>query len=156
MAYLPQHVGNVLQEAAINLNALTKGMIVRMRYKKLDGKSKEYWILVLQPKWKGQTDKNYLIHALNLDVLPTSDLFRLAEETGIIGSKSLWADRRLDIEKLQLDMSSRRFYNSNLKNVKILGSAYRTYLFNNVVSVRVCDYNFGTSFEDIVDLGIED
>jgi tRNA(Glu) U13 pseudouridine synthase TruD len=53
-------------------------------------------------------------------------------------------------------MSSRRFYNSNLKNVKILGSAYRTYLFNNVVSVRICDYDYGSSFEDIVDLGIED
>ena len=156
MAYLPQHRQNVLQEAAINTNALTKGMIVRMRYKKLDGKSKEYWILILQPKWKGSTDKNYLIHALNLDILPTTELFKLAEETGVIGSKSLWADRRLDIEKLQLDMSSRRFYNSNLKNTKILGSAYRTYLFNNVVSVRVCDYNFGTSFGDIVDLGIED
>ena len=156
MAYLPQHIGNVLQEAAINLNALTKGMIVRMRYKKLDGKSKEYWVLILQPRWKGPTDKNYLIHALNLDVLPTAELFRLAEETGVIGSRSLWANRRLDIDKLQLDMSSRRFYNSNLKNAKILGSAYRTYLFNNVVSVRICDYDFGSSFEDIVDLGIED
>ena len=156
MSYLPQHIGNVLQEAAINPNALTKGMIVRMRYKKLDGKSKEYWVLILQPRWKGQTDKNYLIHALNLDVLPTTELFKLAEETGVIGSRSLWANRRLDIDKLQLDMSSRRFYNSNLKNVKILGSAYRTYLFNNVVSVRICDYDYGASFEDIADLGIED
>ena len=156
MAYLPQHIQNVLQEAAINTNALTKGMIIRMRYKKLDGKSKEYWVLILQPRWKGPTDKNYLIHALNLDVLPTAELFKLAEEIGVIGSKSLWADRRLDIEKLQLDMSSRRFYNTNLKNAKILGSAYRTYLVNNVVSVRVCDYDFGTSFEDIADLGIED
>ena len=156
MAYLPQHTQNVLQEAAINTNALTKGMIVRMRYKKLDGKSKEYWVLILQPRWKGPTDKNYLIHALNLDVLPTAELFRLAEETGVIGSRSLWTNRHLDIDKLKLDMSSRRFYNSNLKNVKILGSAYRTYLFDNVVSVRVCDYDYGSSFEDIVDLGIED
>ena len=62
MAYLPQHIGNVLQEAAINTNALTKGMIVRMRYKKLDGKSKEYWVLILQPRWRGPGDKNYLIH----------------------------------------------------------------------------------------------
>ena len=76
----------------------------------------------------------------------------MAEETGVIGSKSLWVNRRLDIEKLQLDMSSRQFYNSNLKNAKLLGSAYRTYLFDNVVSIRVCDYNFGTSSED---LGIE-
>jgi hypothetical protein len=156
MAYLPQHIQNVLQEAPLNTTALTKGMIVRMRYKKLDGKSKEYWVLILQPRWKGPTDKNYLIHALNLDVLPTTELFKLAEETGVIGSRSLWANRRLDIDKLQLDMSSRRFYNSNLKNVKILGSAYRTYLFNNVVSVRICDYDYGSSFEDIVDLGIED
>jgi len=153
MAYLLQHIQNVLQEAAINTNALTKGMIVRMRYKKLDGKSKEYWNLILQPKWRGPTEKNYLIHALNLDVLSTSELFKLAEETGVIGSKSLWTNRRLDIEKLQLDMSSRRFYNSNLKNAKLLGSAYRTYLFKNVASVRVCDYNFGTSVEDF---GIED
>ena len=152
MAYLPQHIGNVLQEAAINTNALTKGMIVRMRYKQLDGKSKEYWVLILQPKWRGPGDKNYLIHALNLDALPTSELIKLAEETGVIGSKSLWVNRRLDIEKLQLDMSSRQFYNSNLKNAKLLGSAYRTYLFDNVVSIRVCDYNFGTSSED---LGIE-
>ena len=156
MAYLSQHIRNVLQEAAINIIALTKGMIVRMRYKKLDGKSKEYWVLILQPRWKGPTDKNYLIHALNLDVLPTAELFRLAEETGVIGSRSLWTNRHLDIDKLKLDMSSRRFYNSNLKNVKILGSAYRTYLFDNVVSVRVCDYDYGSSFEDIVDLGIED
>ena len=137
MAYLPLHIQNVLQEAAINKTALTKGMIVRMRYKKLDGKSKEYWVLILQPRWKGPTDKNYLIHALNLDVLPTADLFRLAEETGVIGSRSLLANRRLDIDKLQLDMSSRRFYNSNLKNVKILGSAYRTYLFDNVVPPKI-------------------
>ena len=156
MAYLPLHIQNVLQEVAINKTALTKGMIVRMRYKKLDGKSKEYWVLILQPRWKGPTDKNYLIHALNLDVLPTAELFRLAEETGVIGSRSLWTNRHLDIDKLKLDMSSRRFYNSNLKNVKILGSAYRTYLFDNVVSVRVCDYDYGSSFEDIVDLGIED
>ena len=156
MAYLSQHRQNVLQEAAITKQALTKGMIVRMRYKKLDGKSKEYWVLILQSRWKGPTDKNYLIHALNLDVLPISEFFRLAEETGVIGSRSLWTNRRLDIDKLQLDMSSRQFYNSNLKNIKVLGSAYRTYLFNNVVSVRVCDYNFSGSFEDIVDLGIED
>ena len=156
MAYLSQHIGNILQEAPLNTPALTKGMIVRMRYKKLDGKSKEYWVLILQPRYKGPSDKNYLIHALNLDVLPTTELFKLAEETGIVGSRSLWLNRRLDIDKLQLDMSSRRFYNSNLKNIKILGSAYRTYLFDNVVSVRVCDYDFGTSFEDIADLGIED
>ena len=66
MAYLSQHRQNVLQEAAIAKQALTKGMIVRMRYKKLDGKSKEYWVLILQPRWRGPTDKNYLIHALNL------------------------------------------------------------------------------------------
>ena len=153
MAYLPQHIGNVLQEAAINKTALTKGMIVRMRYKRLDGKSKEYWVLILQPRWRGPTDENYLIHALNLDALPIAEFFRLVEETGVIGSKSLWKDRRLDVEKLQLDMSSRRFYNSNLKDAKVLGSAYRTYLFKNVASVRVCDYNFGTSVEDF---GIED
>ena len=116
------------------------------------GKSKEYWVLILQPRWRGPGDKNYLIHALNLDALPISEFLKLAEETGVIGSKSLWVNRRLDIEKLQLDMSSRQFYNSNLKNAKLLGSAYRTYLFDNVVSIRVCDYNFGTSSED---LGIE-
>ena len=45
MAYLPQHTQNVLQEAAINTNALTKGMIVRMRYKKLDGKDQQIRII---------------------------------------------------------------------------------------------------------------
>ena len=58
MAYLSQHIQNVLQEAAITKQALTKGMIVRMRYKKLDGKSKEYWVLILQTRWRGPTDKN--------------------------------------------------------------------------------------------------
>ena len=156
MAYLTQHRQNVLQEAAITKQALTKGMIVRMRYKKLDGKSKEYWVLILQSRWKGPTDKNYLIHALNLDMLTTSEFFRLAEVSGIVGSRSLWRNRRLDIDKLQLDMSSKRFYNSNLKNIKALGSAYRTYLYNNVVSVRVCNYNFGDSFEDIEYLGMDE
>ena len=89
-------------------------------------------------------------------MIPVTEFYRLAEETGVVGSRSLWTNKRLDIDKLQLDMSSRRFYNSNLKNVKILGSSYRTYLFDNVVSIRVCDNDFGTSIEDIEDLGIED
>ena len=156
MPHISQHIQNIIQEAALTKQALTKGMVVRMRYKKLDGKSKEYWVLILQPRWKGPGDKNYLVHALNLDMIPVTEFYRLAEETGVVGSRSLWTNKRLDIDKLQLDMSSRRFYNSNLKNVKILGSSYRTYLFDNVVSIRVCDYDFGTSLEDIEDLGIED
>ena len=40
MPHVSQHIQNIIQEAALTKQALTKGMVVRMRYKKLDGKSK--------------------------------------------------------------------------------------------------------------------
>ena len=142
MAYVAQHMRRVLQEAPIDLTQVTKGMIVRMRYKKLDGQSKEYWIIVLQPRWKDQNGKNFLLHGLNLDIIPMGELDRLVKDVGVISSASILRNKRLDIDKLQLDMSSRRFYNADLKNAKILGSAYRTYLVDNIISVRICDYEW--------------
>ena len=155
-SYLIQHRQNILQEAPLAKAALTKGMIARVRYKKLNNKSKEYWLLILQPKYIVPGESNTLLHALDLDALSLSDFFRLVERLGIVGSRSLWRNRRLDIDKLQLDMSSKRFYLGNIKAVKNLGNCYKTFIWDNISSSRVCNYNFGDSFEDIEYLGMDE
>ena len=106
--FLKEHQLNVNKKLIIPKFQLQKGMVVSGKYKSQEGGSSEYIILVLQPNYEGK------LHGLSLKEFKPQIVKNLASD---VGTTLIYANRfrQLQIPKLQLIASSKRFYNSKLK-----------------------------------------
>lgn len=149
MGKLNEHRVRVRSQIQLPLSRLEKGMIVRARYNpvitgKQRGTTKEYMILVLNPLWKKK------VHALSLDSFSSVRLNQLAENVGLVYIPSFQKKRKLDIPKLEMNVSSQRFYASNLKkdmNTK-WGNSYRTFDMKHFNKLFLVDYKFSKDLEE--------
>jgi len=146
---LNEHRVRVRSQIQLQLSKLEKGMIVKARYTpiisgKTRGSAQEYMMLILNPLWKKK------VHALSLDNFAHIRLNQLAEDVGLIYIPSFQKKRKLNIPKLEINVSSQRFYANNLKkemNTK-WGNSYRTFDMQHFNKIFLCDYKFSTIVED--------
>lgn len=149
MNYLYQHHRNTVKALPFSVSALEKGMIIRMRYRAESHKriTKEYIILILNRNFKEK------IHALSLENMNEKTFIDLAEDVGIVYAKNIIRYKKLNIPKLLMERSSRRFYHQKLKkHMKDYGDSYRTFNINRVSSVQLVDYDFGMETKPIYKL----
>ena len=141
MNYIQQHHRNTIQIIPFPKNAIEKGMVVKLRYRAESRKKilKEYIILVLNKNFKGK------LHALSLEHVKEKTFIDLAEDVGIVYAKNIIRYKKLNIPKLLMGRSSRRFYHQKLKkhmDTKY-NDSYRTFTVNNIASLYLIDYDFG-------------
>ena len=121
---------------------LQKGMVIQSRYKNLEGETKDYMFLVLQPLYLGKT------HMLSLNEFTVLRLNELARETGIRMIPK-FKKRGLDIPKLIMRESAQRFYYGTLARggdmERLYNNSYRTLFLANLQLVQLIDYNFDES-----------
>ena len=91
------------------------------------------------------------IHLLSLNEMTPTQFNNLARKTGLREIPK-FNKRGLDMEKLIMEMSSRRFYIGKLKgNIKLsYNSSYRTFFTNKLGNIQLVDYKFDDDIRKLI------
>lgn len=119
----------------ISKSKLERGMVAKIRYKKVNGDARDYYVFVLQPKFKTY------FHCLDLKDIAPPQMVKLAEDLNEVISITPKV-KKLDLTKLNLDVNSKQFYLNEIKNKKLKGG-YRTLIEKNISTVMVYNYDYG-------------
>jgi hypothetical protein len=119
----------------ISKSKLERGMVAKIRYKKVSGEARDYYVFVLQPKFKTY------FHCLDLKDIAPPQMVKLAEDLNEVLSITPKV-KKLDLTKLNLDVSSKQFYLNEIRNKK-LKNGYRTLIEKNISTVMVYNYDYG-------------
>ena len=119
----------------ISKSKLERGMVAKIRYKKVDGEARDYYVFVLQPKFKTY------FHCLDLKHIAPPQMVKLAEDLNEVISQTPKV-KKLDLTKLNLDVNSKQFYLNEIRNKK-LKNGYRTLIEKNISTVMVYNYDYG-------------
>ena len=133
--YTRQHRNRMADPTRITKQKLEMGQVAKIRYKKVDGDARDFYVFVLQPKFK-----NYF-HCLDLKHIHPTQFFRLASEFKEVMSLTPNV-KKLDLTKLNLDVSSKKFYLNEIRNKK-LKVGYRTLVHKNISTIQVYNYDYG-------------
>ena len=133
--FTSQHRSKMSDPTRITKNQLERGQVAKIRYKKVDGTQGDYYVFVLQPKFKEY------FHCLDLKSIQPTLMVKLAEDLDEQLSTSSRV-KKLDITKLQLTEGSRGFYFKNIRHKK-LQEGYRTLIYKNIGSILVYNYDYG-------------
>ena len=133
--FTSQHRSKMSDPTRITKNQLERGQIARVDYKKADSSRGQYYVFVLQPKFKGY------FHCIDLKSINPSVIKKLASESVEQLSYSSKV-KKLDITKLELTESSRGFYVKSIRHKK-LQEGYRTFIWDNIGSILVYNYDYG-------------
>ena len=138
--FTSRHRSNLADPTRLSKSKLERGMVAKIRYKKVDGKSRDYFVFILQPAFKTY------FHCLDLKHIPPPQMIKLAEDLMEVNSKTPRI-KKLDLTKLQLDESSKQFYLGKIRNKK-LQPGYRTLVEKNISTVTVYNYDYGV--QDVI------
>jgi hypothetical protein len=133
--YTTMHRNRMADATRISKSKLERGMVAKIRYKKVSGEARDYYVFVLQPKFKGY------FHCLDLKDIAPPQMVKLAEDLNEVISITPKV-KKLDLTKLNLDVSSKQFYLNEIRNKK-LKKGYRTLIEKNISTVMVYNYDYG-------------
>jgi len=132
--YIGQHLKRLSDPTPLNKMYLERGMVARVEYVTVSGEKNYYWVLVLEPKFK-----NYF-HCLDLNYLKEQIFGKLSNDFKEIMTTTARI-KKLELAKLDFIKNSKGVYTSKIKN-KLLQEGYRTFLFKNIRSVIVYNYEY--------------
>jgi len=133
--YTTMHRNRMADATRISKSKLERGMVAKIRYKKVSGEARDYYVFVLQPKFKTY------FHCLDLKDIAPPQMVKLAEDLNEVLSITPKV-KKLDLTKLNLDVSSKQFYLNEIRNKK-LKNGYRTLIEKNISTVMVYNYDYG-------------
>lgn len=136
--YTTQHRNRMTDPIRITKGKLEMGQVAKIRYKKVSGEGRDYFVFVLNTNFKGY------FHCLDLKHIHPSSFFRLADNFNEIISTTPNV-KKLDLTKLNLDVNAKNFYlNEIKKNQRLkLKDGYRTLLAKNISTIIVYNYDYG-------------
>lgn len=134
MKHLNEHLRRAKQKLAIAKGQLEKGMVVELMYKPEKGNLKRYVLTILNANFQGK------LHALSMENVSHNAYTDFVDGVGIRYIPRYQKYRGVDVSKVIMDISSRRFYAGNLKNT--LKDCYRTFSVKKINSIRLIDYEF--------------
>tara|TARA_Y100001937_G_C6906848_1_gene235801 strand:- start:17 stop:532 length:516 start_codon:yes stop_codon:yes gene_type:complete len=133
--YTSRHRSNMTDPTRVSKSKLERGMVAKIRYKKRDKSQRDMFVFILQPNFK------LYFHCLDLKDCAPDKFIKLAEDLNEVTSNTPNI-RKLDLSKLRVEVNSKQFYTSKLKN-KDLQNGYRTLIEKNVGQITVYNYDFG-------------
>lgn len=133
--YTTMHRNRMADATRISKSKLERGMVAKIRYKKVNGDARDYYVFVLQPKFKTY------FHCLDLKHIAPPQMVKMAEDLNEVISQTPMV-KKLDLTKLNLDVSSKQFYLNEIRNKK-LKNGYRTLIEKNISTVMVYNYDYG-------------
>ena len=138
MKFLTEHLRRANQKITIPKTQLQKGMVIEIMYKPQGSNLKRYVLTVLNPVFEGK------MHALSMENISGMNYNKFADSVGIRYIARFQKYRAVDIPKVIMDVSSRRFYFGKVKGLMktILENSYRTFDVKKINSVRLINYEF--------------
>ena len=136
--YTTQHRNRLADPVRITKSKLEMGQVAKIRYKKVNGESGDYFVFVLNPNFK------QYFHCLDLKHIHPSSFFRLASDFNEVVSSTPKV-KKLDLTKLNLDVNAKNFYLTEIRNntqLKLKGG-YRTLVYKNISTITVYNYDYG-------------
>jgi|TARA_B100000900_G_scaffold414510_2_gene441351 hypothetical protein len=133
--FTSRHRSKLTDPTRVSKTKLERGMVAKIRYKKRDNTQRDMFVFILQPKFK-----NYF-HCLDLKDCAPDKFTKLAEDLNEVTSTTPQI-KKLDLSKLRVEVNSKQFYTSKLKN-KDLQNGYRTLVEKNVGQITVYNYDYG-------------
>jgi len=130
-----QHRSKMTDPTRLQKSNLERGMVAKIDYTKTNGEKGDYFVFVLQPRFK-----EYL-HCIDLDKVSPIIFSKLAADYPEIMAESTRV-RKLDLTKLRIDEASKAFYMGEIRKKK-LQEGYRTLIYTNVSQIVVYNYNYG-------------
>jgi len=109
-------------------------MVARVEYVTVSGEKNYYWVLVLEPNFK----KTF--HCLDLNYLKEQIFGKLSKDFKEILTLTARI-KKLELAKLDFIKTSKGVYTTKIKN-KLLQEGYRTFIFKNIRSVIVYNYEY--------------
>ncbi len=133
--FTSRHRSKLTDPTRVSKTKLERGMVAKIRYKKRDNSQRDMFVFILQPKFK-----NYF-HCLDLKDCAPALLIKLEEDLNEVTSTTPQI-KKLDLSKLRVEVNSKQFYTSKLKN-KDLQNGYRTLVEKNVGQITIYNYDYG-------------
>ena len=133
--FTSRHRSKLTDPTRVSKTKLERGMVAKIRYKKRDNSQRDMFVFILQPKFK-----NYF-HCLDLKDCAPDKFTTLAEDLNEVTSTTPQI-KKLDLSKLRVEVNSKQFYTSKLKN-KDLQNGYRTLVEKNVGQITIYNYDYG-------------
>ena len=133
--FTSRHRSKLTDPTRVSKTKLERGMVAKIRYKKRDNSQRDMFVFILQPKFK-----NYF-HCLDLKDCAPDKFTKLAEDLNEVTSTTPQI-KKLDLSKLRVEVNSKQFYTSKLKN-KDLQNGYRTLVEKNVGQITIYNYDYG-------------
>ena len=148
--YFAQHLACRQSMLTIPKYDLQKGMIIQNRYKSRDGKTRDYMFLVLNPLYR----MDMKVHVLSLNEMTKIQFNNMARRTGIRIIPKYANTRAIQLPKLTMNESSRRFYSRILAPKMDLwyNNSYRTLTLGNLGAIFLIQYSFDQDILDTVGL----
>jgi hypothetical protein len=141
MGYYKEHLKKVKNPIVLNPGRLERGMVAMIRYKKMDDHiSKPYMIFVLQPNWPN--DSTGKLHSLSLDNVNPVDFAQFAKDYPESMAKSNKV-KKLNLSKLKIDETSRRFYSEEISKNEGFRGSYRIFDPKRISVTSVVNYDYG-------------
>jgi len=154
MGFLSQHRVNQDRKRSVSLRLadLQKGMIIEAKYASMTNEGKKgkpniYMFLILNSSYKTPGTLLPKVHALSMDSFSPQVLNKMAEDIGVRYIPKFQKTIGLDVPKLIMEQSSRRFYSHKIRReIKTkYENSYRTLLPKNFSQIRLVDYKFNKS-----------
>ncbi len=154
MGFLSQHRVNQDRKRSVSLRLadLQKGMIIEAKYASMTNEGKKgkpniYMFLILNSSYKTPGTLLPKVHALSMDSFSPQVLNKMAEDIGVRYIPKFQKTIGLDVPKLIMEQSSRRFYSQKIRReIKTkYENSYRTLLPKNFSQIRLVDYKFNRS-----------
>jgi len=154
MGFLSQHRVNQDRKRSVSLRLadLQKGMIIEAKYASMTNEGKKgkpniYMFLILNSSYKTPGTLLPKVHALSMDSFSPQVLNKMAEDIGVRYIPKFQKTIGLDVPKLIMEQSSRRFYSQKIRReIKTkYENSYRTLLPKNFSQIRLVDYKFNKS-----------
>lgn len=136
--YTSQHRNRMADPTRITKAKMEMGQVAKIRYKKVNGDARDYFVFVLNPNFK------QYFHCLDLKHIHPSSFFRLAADFNEVISTTPRV-KKLDLTKLNLDVNAKNFYLTEIRNNNRLKlkDGYRTLLYKNISTIMVYNYDYG-------------
>jgi len=147
MSNIASHTAFFGKKYPISIPDLQPGMIVEFTYRKDSigtPETKNYTVMIVDPRYKRSQDKEYFTHAVNLNVANRSAILGLAKKTGSTIANGKLQARKVDAEKLIIEGAPRDFYQKSV--ISLLAGAgkgsYRTFKTLRIRGIKLIDYKF--------------
>tara|TARA_R100001015_G_C4629138_1_gene189756 strand:- start:174 stop:611 length:438 start_codon:yes stop_codon:yes gene_type:complete len=138
--HLNEHLRRANQKLAIPKSQLEKGMVVEIMYKPEKGNLKKYVLTILNANYQGK------MHAISMENVSHNAYTNFVDDVGIRYIPRFQKYRGVNISKVIMDVSSRRFYVGKLRNN--LQDCYRTFSVKKINTIRLIDYSFDDKLID--------